>query len=66
MSNKLNTYFTFLVLLTLTTFTYQQDSFRLLQLNSGQVIIISYSSIYLQEKDTSITPTVKISLDSFT
>ena len=62
MSSKLNAYF--LILFTLTTFTYQQDAFRLLQLNSGHVMIISYSSIYLQNKNTTISPTVKINLDS--
>ena len=54
MSTELNLYF-FLSIIFLIANTYQQDTFRLLQLYSKQTIIVRYSSVYLSDKDLSIS-----------
>ena len=64
MSIKLKICFFLSIIFILTYKTNQQDAFALLQLHSEQIIIVSYSSIYLQEKDLNISATIKINIDS--
>ena len=64
MSYKLKICFFLSVMFILINNTYQNYYFRLLQLNSGQIIIVSNSYIYLQEKDINTPPTIKLNLDS--